>query len=76
MQISTDHHPDDEIRIGLLCPAQGYKGLCHSAAPLRAQGHCSLNGRPFAAFCKIPVSHPVTQAQRAMFARDPGQPLT
>lgn len=75
MQISTDHHPDDEIRIGLLCPAQGYKGLCRQASCNRSFGACALNGKPYATFCKIPVSHPVTQAQRAMFARDPGQPL-
>lgn len=73
MQI--ENHPDDEIRLGLLCPAQAYKGLCRQMSCQRVAGACSLNGAPFAAFCKIPVSHPVTQQQRAMFARDPGLPL-
>lgn len=75
MQIPVENHPDDEIRVGLLCPAQSWKGLCHSPALLCAQGRCGLNGKPVAVFCKIPRSHPVSQAQRAMFVRDQAQPL-
>lgn len=75
MQISAENHPDDEIRLGLLCPAQRWKGLCRQASCGRSFGACSLNGQPFAAFCKIPRSHPVSQQQRAMFARDPALPL-
>lgn len=75
MQIRAENHPDDEIRIGLLCPAQGWKGLCHSPALLCAQGSCGLNGKAVAVFCKIPVSHPVSQLQRAQFVRDPALPL-
>lgn len=69
-------NPDDEIRLGLLCPAQDYRGLCRQmACGYATSGNCSLNGKPHAAFCKIPVSHPVTQFQRAMQARDPALPL-
>lgn len=78
MQINPDpdHHPDDEIRVGLLCPAQGWKGLCRQqACGFSPNGTCSLNGAPHAAFCKIPVSHPVSQQQRAQFVRDPAAPL-
>ncbi len=81
MQINADGHPDDEIRIGLLCPAQGWKGLCTQASCARhvgrprSFGRCCLNGAEFAAFCKIPVSHPVSQQQRAMRTRDPAMPL-
>lgn len=76
MQIRADHHPDDEIRVGLLCPAQRWKGLCTQLSCGRTgAGKCSLNGADFAAFCKIPVSHPVTQLQREMFVRDPALPL-
>lgn len=75
MQINVENHPDDEIRLGLLCPAQGWKGLCRQQSCQRSFGACSLNGQPFAAFCKIPRSHPVSVAQRAMFVRDQAQPL-
>lgn len=73
MQI--ENHPDDEIRLGLLCPAQNWKGICRQASCQRSFGACSLSGKPFAAFCKIPVSHPVTQIQHQMMARDPLLPL-
>lgn len=73
MQI--ENHPDDEIRLGLLCPAQGWKGLCRQASCVSTFGTCSLNGKPWASFCKIPVSHPVSQQQRAMLTRDPALPL-
>lgn len=76
MPITADQHPADEIRVGLLCPAQGWKGLCRQrSCGFSANGSCTLDGRPHAAFCKIPVSHPVTQTQRAMFVRDPALPL-
>ena len=69
MQIQTVN-PDDEIRIGLLCPAQQWLGLCRQMSCARAAtGLCSLDGRPHAAFCKIPVSHPVSQIQRALMAQ-------
>lgn len=76
MLTRADQNPDDEIRLGLLCAAQGWKGLCRNAScGLNTRGNCALNGAPYAPFCKIPGSHPVTQYQRAMFARDPALPL-
>lgn len=76
MQIRAENHPDDEIRIGLLCPALRWKGLCSiESCGRNSSGTCTLNGQRYALFCKIPVSHPVTQYQRAMLARDPAMPL-
>ena len=70
------HNPDDEIRIGLLCPAQNYRGQCRQMSCIRRNdGACSLSGAPHAAFCKIPKSHPVSQLQAERLRRDPAEAL-
>lgn len=73
--MQVENHPDDEIRLGLLCPAQNWKGGCRQSSCSGSFGACSLDGKPWASFCKIPVSHPVSQIQRQMLARDPAAPL-
>lgn len=66
----THHDPRDEIRIGLLCPAQKYKGICTQKA-CGAQGFlnggtCVLDGAAWASFCVIPQSHPVKEIWREL----------
>jgi hypothetical protein len=69
-------NPDDEIRIGLLCPAEGWRAPCRVAScGVAPNGRCALNGQPWASVCVIPNSHPVTQFRMAMLARGPSLPL-
>lgn len=67
MQIQCND-PRDEIRIGVLCPASAYKGLCSQRGCAENGGNCTLSGAPWATFCKIPQSHPVSEAWRAIAA--------
>ncbi len=60
--------PRDEIRLGLLCPGQNWKGICTQKACAASGGNCVLNGKPWAPFCVIPQSHPVRDVQREIAA--------